>query len=433
MNAKIGICSLTCMLVVLYSSSAFGQTPKLTGVSAATTGDTFITSNPLRVQLVGSTLVDNATIEFDTPNVMQSTKLSSTVSTSGVADFTLLTTADNTPNSIGVRVNNGAGVVSPYYKFTIVTKTDVCVEAVQNGVCKLRWEIESTGVTGNNGQTNNRTSPNILVTLDYLFKSPANHYVHEQVASARNATARDNFFQQHPNSKVSGTWTDSLSGRLDFETGFTQIVAANKVQPTTATTTSCPGNSAGSTSNTTCTIAAPQNAFLAQTAGSLGYAWGVDGQGSYADVGIGGRGSVEYLIAQNQIVQSNGLTYVSLSSLNPDDVVGFYEATGHFRLGQWGHDKTMSTDQAQNTSTLLLIEGGYRNDRGLQQLIGGSPQTNTRNRYVGRFYLYPELPNTKHTRVAIGMEYSGGMDGGPHVVQIFFGTNLNPSKLFSNQ
>jgi hypothetical protein len=28
------------------------------------------------------------------------------------------------------------------------------------------------------------------------------------------------------------------------------------------------------------------------------------------------------------------------------------------------------------------------------------------------------------------MEYSGGINGGPHVIQLFFGTNLNPAKLF---
>jgi hypothetical protein len=429
MHAKGGACSLIYVLIVFCSASAAGQAPTLTGVSAATTGDTFIISSTLPVQLAGTGFANNATIEFDTPNVMQSTNVVwAAGGTSGTADFTLLTTPDNTPDSIGVRVNNGGGVVTSYYKFAIVTKTDVCVESVQNGVCTLRWEIESTGITGSNGQTNNRTSPNILVTLDYLFKSPANKNIHTLV---RNAPNTDAYLRNHPNIKVSGSWTDSLIGRLNFKTGFTQIVAANKVQPATATTTTCPTNSASSGSSTTCTIAAPQDAFIAQVAGNLGYAWGVDGQGTYADLGIGAKGSVEYLVSQNQIVQSNGLTYVSLSSLNPQDVVGFYETTGHFRLGQWGHDKTMSTGTAQNTSTLLLIEGGYQNDRGLQQL--SNPQTNTRNRYVGRFYLYPEIPNAKHTRITVGMEYSGGMNGGPHVVQIFFGTSLNPSKLFSNK
>jgi hypothetical protein len=30
----------------------------------------------------------------------------------------------------------------------------------------------------------------------------------------------------------------------------------------------------------------------------------------------------------------------------------------------------------------------------------------------------------------MGIEYSAGINGGPHVVQLFFGTNINPASLF---
>jgi hypothetical protein len=79
---------------------------------------------------------------------------------------------------------------------------------------------------------------------------------------------------------------------------------------------------------------------------------------------------------------------------------------------------------------LLVFEGGYQNNRGLQQLVATSPQTDTRNRYVARFYVNPEIITSNHTQLTMGIEYSGGINGGPHVVQLFFGTNLNPTKLF---
>jgi hypothetical protein len=86
---------------------------------------------------------------------------------------------------------------------------------------------------------------------------------------------------------------------------------------------------------------------------------------------------------------------------------------------------------SHNSSNFLVMEAGYQNNSGLQQLAA-NPMTNTRNRFVGRFYLYPPLPGTTQTKPVIGMEYSGGIAGGPKVVQIFFGLNLNPSKLIQN-
>ena len=64
--------------------------------------------------------------------------------------------------------------------------------------------------------------------------------------------------------------------------------------------------------------------------------------------------------------------------------------------------------------------------------LAANPQTSTRNRFIGRFSLYPPLPGTTQTKPVIGMEYSGGIDGGPKVVQIFLGLNLNPAKLIQN-
>jgi hypothetical protein len=227
------------------------------------------------------------------------------------------------------------------------------------------------------------------------------------------------------------SWTDHVSGHVDFKTGYTQAVATSKVQ-TTGTSTSCPGG--GSTSTGSCTSAIPQDAFIAELAARLGWSTGVNDQKVFGEFGLGARGSFQYLIPTNKVVQSGGLNYIDLSSANPQNAVGFYEGTAHFRLAQPNHNKTRPDGDPKtvNTSDLLVLEGGYQNNRGLQQLMASDPLLNTRNRYVARFYVRPEINSTNHTQLTMGMEYSGGINGGPHVVQLFFGTNINPSKLFGS-
>jgi hypothetical protein len=168
---------------------------------------------------------------------------------------------------------------------------------------------------------------------------------------------------------------------------------------------------------------------VAQAGGTFGWTVGI-GDTSFAEFGLGARGSFQDLIASNQVVQSNGLTYIDLSSNNPRNVIGLYEATARFKIASWGQKSATTTGSYHNTSDLLVIEAGYQNNSGLQQLIANSPQTNTRNRFVGRFYIYPPVSASTKTKLAVGMEYSGGINGGPKIVQLFIGTNLNPSKLF---
>jgi hypothetical protein len=232
---------------------------------------------------------------------------------------------------------------------------------------------------------------------------------------------------------MNDSWTDHLEGHIEFKTGYTQAVTATKVQPasgSTGTTTACPGGT--STTSTSCTSAIPQQAYVAELSTRIGWSTGVNDQQVFGEFGLGARGSFQYLIPANKITQSGGLNYIDLSSANPQNAVGFYEATGHFRLAQVGHNKTGPNGDPKtvNSSDLLVLEGGYQNNRGLQQLMASDPLLNTRNRYVARFYVRPEINGTNHTKLTMGMEYSGGINGGPHVVQLFFGTNINPPKLF---
>jgi hypothetical protein len=328
--------------------------------------------------------------------------------------------------------NTTSGTVS----FNTGVATSICLDALKTGVCALLWQIDATSATSATGQTNNSTAPNIIVRLDYQWHPPKNQQqkalLRQQFAGSAVYTAMDGAARPTALAKFNDSKLDHLAGHVSFKTGYTQVVTASNVQPTTsggatAPSTACPN---GSTTSTACKAAIAQQAFVVDVAGRLGWTTGVTGEGTFGEFGLTARGSFQYLVPSNKVVQNGGQTFIALSSANPQDAVGFYEATAHFRLAQLGHDKTMPNANTQNTSDLLVFEGGYQNNRGLQQL-GASPQTNTRNRYVARFYVSPEINRATHTQLTMGLEYSGGMDGGPHVVQLFFGANLNPTSLFS--
>jgi hypothetical protein len=263
------------------------------------------------------------------------------------------------------------GLVLLCVAFSAQAQTNVCLESVQSTGCMLRWEIDASSVTGSSSPINTRTTPNILFKLDYQW--------------AKNR--------------------GSIVSHLIFKTGYTQVPVATKIQ------------SIGTANPATVTAALPQQAFVVEAGGTVGWTLGRNGQGTFTEIGGGVRGSFQDIIPNNQVIERGGSSYVDLSSANLTTAVGLYEATGHFKLSSIGHD----TGGYHNVSNLLVIEAGYQNNSGLQQL--------TRNRLVGRFYAYPEISSTNHTKLLVGMEYSAGIAGGAKIIQVFFGTNLNPAKL----
>jgi hypothetical protein len=253
--------------------------------------------------------------------------------------------------------------------FSAQAQTNVCPESVQSTGCMLRWEVDASTVTGSSAQTNARTTPNVLFKLDYQW-------------------AKNN---------------EPVVSHLIFKTGYTQVPVATKIQP--AASALLPAS----------TDAILQQAVVVEAGATFGLTLGRNGLGgAFAEIGGGVRGSFQAIVQSNQIVERGGVSYVDLSSANLTNAVGLYEATGHFKLSSIGH-------VGGNVSNLLVIEAGYQNNSGLEEL--------ERNRLVGRFYAYPEVSSTNHTKILIGVEYSAGIHGGPKIIQIFLGTSLNPVKL----
>jgi hypothetical protein len=300
--------------------------------------------------------------------------------------------------------------------------TTGCVEAVQSDGCQLRWEIDASGVSNSTSQTSTASAPNILFKLDY------------QIAQNKKTTGENG----------AQGFADRFNTHLIFKTGFTQIPTAAKIQPsqpstsTSTTTSSTPANpmacsGTATAAPATCMAATPQQAFIAEAGGTAGFTFLQDGKGTYAEIGFGARGSIRDIVQSNQIVQSGGISYAYLSALNPKTTSAVYEGVFRFRLG--AHDQEVNhvagaATTYANNSDLVVIEAGYQNNSGLQQLAT-NPLVSTRSRFVARFYAYPVESSTNHTKMLVGLEYSGGINGGPKVIQIFWGTNINPARLFN--
>jgi hypothetical protein len=290
---------------------------------------------------------------------------------------------------------------------------DSCQEALASSGCMLRWEVDASAATGSSNQTSSNTTPNLLFKLDYQLASPKDPMITRQVPKQ---TAGERF-----------------ATHLVFKTGYTQVPVAAKVtligSPASAAPASCPGT-APTAATATCAVATTQQAFVADAAFRIGWTFGRDGQGTFSEIGFAARSALQDVVPVNQVIQSGGFSFADLSSSNLNNLVGLYEGTFHFRLGQIGHDTPAGANgKYANVSDLLIIEAGYQVDTGLTQLNPTNPQASTRGRIVGRFYAYPELPGPTHTKILVGMEYSGGIHGGPQVIQLFWGTSLNLATL----
>jgi hypothetical protein len=467
--------ALAALAYMYFATGALAQNaPTLTKIDPAVRTD--LTNDSVQVILTGTNFTDNMSLQFDPANVIDADTAASTLHVTDAdptkATVTFKLRDDTTaPETVNVWVQTGAGHSSKV-TFDTGVASSTCLEALKSGGCALLWEVETTSATGSSSQSSNSTTPNILVKLDYQWHSPKSRVqkrlLHKQLEKLQAKTLHPDTWPQNEGSgeanaqvlatqaeanpflqhlcrlesgkscstqpqftaalkKLEPAKSDYLALHVNFKTGYTQAVAATKVQPTSSSTT-CPDGA--TTTTTTCTSAMPQQAFVADLATRFSVRTNVEDQFA-TEFGVGARGSFQYLIPTNKVVQSGGLTYIDLSSANSQNAVGFYEATGHFRLVQPGHNKGVATSTStNNVSDLLVVEGGFQNNRGLAQLMPSDPQVNTRNRYVARFYIRPELPSTKHTQLTMGLEYSDGINGGPHVVQLFFGTNINPASLF---
>jgi len=395
MSVKTALAGL--FLCAAVSAGADSQPPTLTNITPASRQDA-TQGTVSGITLTGTGFSASGLMLVFTPPVISAT-VQPVNDTTLSATFVIQSTATGT---VQVQVKTANGTSSPALPWDTGTQENICIEALQTGGCAVRWELDVTGVTNSGSQTSNSTTPNILTTLDLRHQ-------------------------------FGGVTKDSGKGiRLVmhgiFKAGYTQVSTATKLQPATGSSTtpsaSCASGTGASTIPASCMAVTPQQAFIAEAGGTVVSTFFQDLKSSFfSELGIHVRGSIEDLI------QSGGLSYVDLSSLNSKNVVGLYEGTARFRLSAKGHNKPASDGSSQNVSDLLLIEAGYQYNSGLQGLAG-NPLTNTRERFVGRFYLYPpELPGGTHTKAVVGLEYSGGIHGGPKVLQIFWGTNLNPSKL----
>jgi hypothetical protein len=298
--------------------------------------------------------------------------------------------------------------------------TESCVDVHGYHTCSLfRWQIDTNAATTNTTTSNTQTSPDVMVGLDYQV----------------NSTLTDT-------TKGSAVFRN-LTNHIMFKTGIGQITTADKVQPvsnggssnvpaSSSTTAPCPGTPAGATATpapaTGCQALTPHQAFVADIGATLGWEVGRDGQGRFAEAGIKARGSLQVILPGDQVLQQGGNFYSDLGSVNLRNAVGLYEMVGRFRVAQ--HDPgNAGTNYTSNPEDLLRFEIGYQNNSGMQHLVTSNPALNTRQRFVGRFVLSPEINTTTHTRIQIGIEYNAGINGGPRDIKFIYGGALDAAAL----
>jgi len=370
-------------------------------INVALVGSNFNGADPKKTSVV----VNNLAVEFETTQV---------------ADTQILGTlklADSVVSSfkIGIRTDQG---MSNLKEFSVASGTEEsCVDRNGNRICSVfRWQIDTNAATTSSTTSNTRTSPDVMVGLDYQV-------------SVVNTTQSRGF--------------KSLTNHLMFKTGIGQITTADTVQPvsnggssnvpaSSSTTTPCPGTPAATTASaapsTGCQTLTTHQAFVADIGATLGWEIGRDGQGRFAEGGIKARGSLQAILPGDQLLQQGGNFYSDLGSVNLRNVVGLYEMVGRLRIAQ--HDNgQVGTQFKSNSDDLLSLEIGYQNNSGLQHLVTSNPALNTRHRLVGRFVLSPEVNAQTHTRIQIGIEYNAGINGGPRDIKFIYGGALDAAAL----
>jgi hypothetical protein len=423
------------MVALASGLPGYAADPALTSISPS--ARTNLADVDVTVILHGTTLnTPGLTVAFNVPG-MDPVPVSNASQDGTTAAATFMIDSSVT-GSFTVTLMKSDGTALPSVQtFDSGVVANVCVEAIGSN-CILRWELDTTAVTATNSQSGSGTTPSFLTVLDYQFRSPKEPAALTQAKRSRNARSiLENLSDKQK-------FADRLVGHLIAKAGYTQVSTANSVQSANSgngsgstnlsgSQISCPAtNGSGSTTPQNCTAVTPQQAFVIDLAVNGGITFSRNGSGIFSVLGFQGRGQFQDLISANQVLQSGNLSYVDLTANNPRSYVGLYEGTASFHISSWNHDKAaLPNGSYGNASDLLMVEFGYQYNSGLQQLVSTNLRQDTRPRYVGRFYLYPEIPNGKtHTKGVVGVEFSGGINGGPKVVQVLWGLNLSPAKLF---
>jgi hypothetical protein len=348
---------------------------------------------------------------------------------------------------IAINTPNGTSASLPFYTGAIAGgSSGSCTDKNGQSTCsQIHWEVDTNAATTSSQQSNARTAPDVLFKLDYQIRTAQA----KTLDQARETGAKCNSPIGAFCADATKSFVQTMTAHLIFKTGLSQVAVSDKVQPLAAgsttpapSTTPCPGTPAATTSTTTkvttpppdgCPALTTHQAYIVEAGGTFGWELGRNGEGTFTEAGIKARGSFQALLPSDQIVQSQGNFYSDLTSVNLRNAIGLYEFTGRFRVAQRNHDEgsinSITGKYQKNPDDLLVIEAGYQNNSGLQHLITTSPLTNTRNRFVGRFYAYPEINAASHTRVLFGVEYNSGINGGPRDIRLFYGASLDPAAL----
>jgi hypothetical protein len=383
---------------------------------------------------------DGPTLVFSAPEMITFGKF--TLITPDKLVATIFTT-EKAQGTVQISVNVG-GKPSNSKDFdtgvAVSESTQSCVDKNGLNICnQLRWELDTNAATTTNQTSNAKTVPDLLFKLDYQFMSTTAPKAKN--GKCQSTVKRGDFCPLDDKGFKTG-----MTGHMIFRTGLAQVSSGDKVQAASSdgktpppSSAPCPG--VGSTQASTqttgspqgCTALVPHQAYVVEAGGTWGWEHGRGDGGTFIEGGLKWRGSGQIIVPSDQIIENQGNLYSDLKNVNLRNAIGIAEIVGRFRIANWGHDKSIfdsSTGRFKgNPDDLLVIEGGYQYNTGLDRLNLNDPLANTRHRFVGRFLANPEINPATHTRVTFGVEYNSGINGGPRDIKLLYGATLDPSAL----
>jgi hypothetical protein len=316
--------------LLLTVASAQGQTPTLTDITLPKLA---VGKDSVDVTLTGTGFMPDGknqakglALRFIPADAITTKDVRATSDTSLSATFKF---SPNTSGTVAVIVHTDDHGDSQPYKWDTGIAVNECLEAIESEGCVWRWEVAVSGIS-DTGSQNSGTSaaPNIMTTLNYQrqFRGPTKTLFNIDVPDHKvlvHARFGAGYTQIVNGAKVQSTNNPSMSSN-----GSTSASTATSSSASNSNATAgCPpaSNSGAQTPTAnTCNAAITQQAFVGDVRLHLGLTMGQDGSHYYSEAGVGARASLQALTQQNQVIQSGGLSYIALNSLNPKSATFLY-------------------------------------------------------------------------------------------------------------
>ena len=316
----------------------------------------------------------------------------------------------------------------------------------------LRWEVATGAATAfsSDGQTGalpnvlGSTAPDIKFTLNWQLAHPRQKRAPESEPEVSPRGTRDSSGKNRPADPVTAGGMTFDSGGAGFSRSANVVFRVGVVADPAATTVKDLGPESGQVATNAVPVAGPVARARRQVSSeaelNLNGVLKFDGSGSFAEFGLLAKGGADVKIdGANSLFSNEGRVF----SIVADEAATFRFETA-FRLSikqaREGDASTMvlasdgkGSEYAYRPAAvddLLYLEVGFVRDNRLSGLpVNGDGRSE--NRWLLRFAAMPEISIAGgRQRLALGIEISRALKGGPKIVRLTYGVNMSLGGLF---